>query len=291
MSMSELKITPHQGSFGADVEGIDLTTPLSDDQVAAIRAAWDENLVLRIRNQSLTDSQLVAFSARLGTLDKAPPAAHTNQKSPEAKYIITISNVIENGTPIGVLGNGEAFWHADMTYMDKPPSGSILYSLEVPDDGGDTQFANMYRAYETLPRDLAEAIEGKVCIHDASLTSAGTLRPGYEHVESPDKAVGARHLLAMNHPGTGRKHLFLGRRNNAYIVGMDVEESERILDALWAHATKPEFTWTQHWKVGDIVMWDNIATLHRRESFSQDARRVMHRTQIGEAYRQERLSA
>jgi len=291
MAQPALAVSPHEGGFGADIEGIDLSQGASGDQLAAIRRAWDRHLVLRIRGQTLTDRQLVDFSAGLGVLDRAPPAADTRQGSPEADYVITVSNVIEDGMPIGVLGNAEAFWHADMTYNPVPPSGSILYALEVPAAGGDTQFANLYRAYETLPEGLKAAVADKVCIHDASLTSAGTQRHGYAEVKSPDQAVGARHPLVKTHPGTGRPHLFLGRRKNAYVVGLDVAESDALLDALWAHATQPAFVWTQQWRVGDLVMWDNMATLHRRFSFDQSARRVMHRTQIGEAYRHDRLPA
>ena len=138
----------------------------------------------------------------------------------------------------------------------------------------------MYLAYDSLPNDLRSRLEDQVCIHDHSLNSAGFLRRGYEEVTDVTKTPGAKHPLFRTHPETGRQALFLGRRRNAYIPGLSVEQSEELLDAVWAHATQPQFTWHHKWKVGDLLMWDNRVVLHRRDSFDDKARRVMHRTQI-----------
>jgi taurine dioxygenase len=149
-----------------------------------------------------------------------------------------------------------------------------------PEAGGNTYFANMLAAYAALPADLKAAADGKIAVHDASTNSAGLLRKGYERVTDVRKTVGAHHPLVRTDPATGRKALFLGRRPNAYVLGMPLEESEALLDALWAHATQPRFSLCHQWKVGDLLMWNNLSVLHRRDPFDPATRRVMHRSQI-----------
>jgi taurine dioxygenase len=138
----------------------------------------------------------------------------------------------------------------------------------------------MFAAYEALPAALKKKIEGKIAVHDASRNSAGLLRKGYKDVTDVRETVGARHPLVRTDPETGRKAMFLGRRPNSYIVGMDVADSEEMLDALWAHATQQRFAMYHEWQVGDLLMWNNLSVLHRRDPFDPNSRRVMHRTQI-----------
>ena len=157
---------------------------------------------------------------------------------------------------------------------------SLLYALEVPPEGGETGFANMYLAYQTLPSKLKAAVEGRMLKHDSTYNSAGELRRGFKEVSDPREAPGAVHPIVRVHPDTGRKALFLGRRRNGYIEGLPLEESEVLLDALWAHATRDDFTWYQEWQPGDLIVWDNRCTLHRRNAFDPNCRRLMHRTQI-----------
>jgi len=283
-----LAIRPLNAALGADVEGVDLAA-LDDATFAAIERAWLDHLVLRFRGQQLTDAQLMDFSRRFGELDRVPiRAAGVLSEddprvgvAPEAReYVNIISNVRVGGQPIGGLANYEALWHSDMSYNDIPPMASVLYGLEVPPAGGDTGFANMYAAYDSLDAATRQRIEGLICIHDASRNSAGELRLGFSEISDPSQAVGARHPLVRTHPVTQRKCLFLGRRRNAYLVGLPLAESEALLDALWRHATQPQFCWVQQWRVGDVVIWDNRCTLHRRDEFDDNYRRVMHRTQI-----------
>jgi len=167
-----------------------------------------------------------------------------------------------------------------MSYNPMPPRASLLYALEVPPDGGNTGFLNMYSAYETLSPELQRAIEGKTCIHDSSRNSAGELRKGFQTTLDPRHTPGAVHPLVRLHPVTKRKTLFLGRRPGAYIHGLPVEESEKLLDAVWAHATQERFAWYQKWRAGDLVLWDNRCVMHRRDAFDESLRRLMHRTQI-----------
>ena len=267
--------------LGALVGGIDLSEHLTSADLQAIEEAWQTRLVIVARGQRLSDPQLLAFSRQFGELDAPGPNPYGEPFNKEFPEINVISNVIANGKPIGNLGAGEAVWHADMTYIDVPPKAAALYSLEVPrNGGGNTYFADMFAAYEALPAALKGAIEGKMAVHDASRNSAGMLRKGYKEVSDVRETVGARHPLARTDTVTGRTALFLGRRPNSYIVGMEVAASELLLDTLWAHATLPRFVMCHEWQVGDLVLWNNLSVLHRRDPFDADARRVMHRTQI-----------
>ena len=269
-------------ALGAEASGIDLSRPVPQPEVDAIEAAWRERLVVVFHGQTLSDPELIAFSKNFGELDPPGPnpyGAPFNKLHPELNVI---SNVIEDGKPIGNLGDGEAVWHADMTYVDVPPKAAMLHALEVPppEAGGNTYFANMFAAYETLPAELKAAAAGKIAVHDASRNSAGLQRKGYKELTDVRETDGARHPLVRTDPQTGRKALFLGRRPNAYVLGLSVAESEALLDALWRHATQPCFAMCHRWQVGDLLMWNNLGVLHRRDPFDPKSRRVMHRSQI-----------
>jgi len=268
-------------TLGSELCGVDLSKPLSEHDRLAIGEALDRHLVVVARDQRLSDPQLLAFSANFGELDPPGPNPYGEPFNKEFPEINVISNVIENGRPIGNLGAGEAVWHADMTYVDVPPKAAVLHALEIPPEGGgNTYFADMYAAYEAMPRELKSAVEGKRLVHDASRNSAGLLRKGYSEVPDVRETVGATHPIVRTDPLKRRRGLFLGRRPNSYIVGLEVAESEALLDAIWAHATQVRFTMCHEWRVGDLLMWNNPAVLHRRDSFDANARRVMHRTQI-----------
>ena len=284
----QLEVQPLGPMIGAEVTGVNLAT-LDDAGFAAIERAWHAHLVLRLRGQCLTDRELMAFSRRFGQLDRVPiraadVLANDDPRvsvAPEARdYVNIISNVKVDGKPIGGLGNYEALWHTDMSYNDVPPMASVLYGIEVPPEGGNTSFANMYAAYDTLDDATKRRIAGLVCVHDASRNSVGELRRGFAEVADATQTVGARHPIVRTHPVTRRKCLFLGRRRAAYVVGLPLAESEALLDQLWVHATQPALCWTQVWREGDVVVWDNRCVLHRRDDFDDRYRRVMHRTQI-----------
>ena len=275
-----MKISPLGAVIAADILDVDLAKPLDDQTIALIGDAWNDQLVLRFRNQRLNDDDLLRFSRYFGELDPPGPNPYGVTFLPEYPEINVISNVRDDaGVPIGNLGDGEAVWHADMTYIDNPPEAGILYALEVPFGQGDTYFANMVAAYDDMPADLRAAIDGKILIHDAAHNSAGMLRKGYEEVRDVKLTPGARHPLAYEDP-TGRVALFLGRRPHAYILGMEEDDSEALLDSLWAHASQPKYSWKNEWQAGDLVMWQNRMVLHRRDGFDPNMRRVMHRTQL-----------
>jgi taurine dioxygenase len=274
-----IAVTKLDAPLGARLDGVDLAMPLAQSDVDAIAEAWRTRLVVTAHGQRLSDPQLLAFSRNFGELDPPGPNPYGEPFNKDYPDINVISNVVENGRPIGGLGDGEAVWHADMTYVEVPPKAAVLHALEVPPAGGNTYFADMFAAYETLPADLKRAAQGRIAIHDASRNSAGMLRKDYKEVTDVLETVGARHPLLRTDP-SGRKALFLGRRPNSYVVGLSVADSEALLDALWEHATEARFAMCHEWRVGDLVMWNNLAVLHRRDPFDPKSRRIMHRTQI-----------
>src|SRR6202049_1516991 len=222
-------------TLGSEIRDIDLSKPLSERDRVAIEEALDRHLVVVARGQQLSDHELLGFSRNFGELDPPGPNPYGEPFNKDHPEINVISNVIENGKPIGNLGAGEATWHADMTYVEVPPKAAVLHALEIPlEGGGNTYFADMYAAYEGLPRELKHAVEGKRLVHDASRNSAGLLRKGYKEVRDVRETVGATHPIVRTDPRTRRRGLFLGRRPSSYIVALEVAESEALLDAIWA---------------------------------------------------------
>lgn len=196
------------------------------------------------------------------------------------RYVTQLSNIIENGRPIGGLGNSEANWHSDMTYVETPPPASVLLGIEIPATGGDTHFADQQAAYERLPKPLRARIDELTIKHDAAHTSVGTLRAGFEPFDDPRDAPGAVHPMVRVHEETGKRVLYLGRREWAYVPGLSLDDSEALLDELWAHAATPDNSWSQRWQPGDLIIWDNRRVLHRRDDFPAQSRRLMKRCQV-----------
>jgi taurine dioxygenase len=279
-----MTIVPAGEALGAEVKDVNLKN-LGENDFHAIYCAWLDSLVLLFRGQRLTDDDLISFSRRFGDLDCAPVQETGRRFVAGHPEIYVVSNVIENGEPIGSLGAGEAVWHTDMSYLDLPPKASILYALEVPSQGGNTYFCNMVRAYECLPAPLKSRVGGLTLKHDATYNSGGYVRQGATAVDDPPTSPGVYHPLAPVHSETGRRALYLGRRRNAYIGGLPLVDSEALLDELWFRATMPEFVWAHEWQPGDVVLWDNRSTMHRRDAFDSALRRILHRTQVKGAER------
>ncbi len=278
-----MQITPLNAAIGAQVDGVDLAAGLDAEAFTAVRQAWLDHCMLLFRGQTLTPEQLTAFAARFGPLEPPPGSEkdlRADSGADEAKDMWIISNVIEDGKAIGALGDGEAEWHSDMTYLDIPPTASVLYGHEVPPYGANTWFANMYRAWDKMPADLRSEIDHRRALHNSSYTSAGELRKGMADVTDVRQAPGAVHPMVIEHPETSREALFLGRRTNAYIKDMELADSEALLDRLWDYCIGADFTYTHNWQPGDVLIWDNRSTLHRRDAFDPSHRRILWRCQI-----------
>jgi taurine dioxygenase len=285
-----MNVIPTGRALGAEITGIDLSKDVSAQQREFIFNAYVDNLVLLFRGQHLSFDDLLRLREMFG-----PPGQSGNQllglgrKSylPEnlPDDCTIISNITDaNGRPIGALGDGEAFWHTDSSFTETPISASLLHAIEVTEEGGETAFLNMYKAYEEMPRSLAARIEGKYANHSKVHNSAGMKRPEFADVNDPSKAPGVKHPLVRTHPDTKRKCLYLGRRLNSYIFGLSVPESEALLDEVWAHACQEKYVWQHKWRIGDLIVWDNRCTMHHRNAFAPNARRLMHKsTTAGEA--------
>lgn len=280
-----LRITPLDAGLGATVTNIDLSQPLSADTATALRRAWLDHIVLIFHAQPLTDPQLLAFARNFGALEFPPSTLLNYSQGPGQKddiplEINVISNVKENGKPIGQLGSAEARWHTDTPFVERPPSASILHALKIPPAGGNTSFLNMYAALDALPPHTRARIEGRRCKHDSSHTSDGVLRHDFTESADASDCPGPLHPLIRTHPETGREALYLGKRMNAHIEGLPVPDSDALLDEIWTAAVRPDFIHEHVWTVGDVVMWDNRCAMHRRAAFDDKEPRIMHRSQV-----------
>jgi taurine dioxygenase len=269
----EIVVRPFPAAAGAEVECGNLAR-LGADERKYLHDAWLDHLFLVFHHQELSDDELMEVSRIFGE----PEIAAVAPKDGIFQQIAVISNIVEDGKPIGALGAGELLWHSDHSFNDRPLGAAMLYALEIPDEGGNTLFSNMYLALETLPPTLRKRIEGLTIKNDGSLNSAGIRRTNAV-ITDLRTYEGPSHPIVRTHPETGRDVLYLGRRPNAYVNGLSIEDSEALLNELWSHATQPQFAWTHKWSVGDLVVWDNRCLMHRRDSFDPNARRIMHRAQ------------
>ncbi len=275
-----LTVVPLTPTVGAEIRDVDLTT-LSAGEFALLKDAWHRHCVLLIREQRLTDDDLLAFSRRFGELDPPPNQERGRQSPPGYPDVYVVSNVLnEKGEPIGALGAGEAVWHTDMSYLELPPDASMLYALEIPPEGGNTYFCGMQAVWKALPAALKAQVAHRRIKHDGTFNSGGYVRQGVRPTDDPHQAPGAWHPAVCVHPATGEPALYLGRRRNSYVEGLSPAASDALLDELWRFTESPEFTYQHRWRVGDLVLWDNRSTMHRRDPFDNATRRIMHRTQI-----------
>lgn len=275
---SRIEVIPSGGPCGAEVRGIDVSKPISAEEVKAIHDALVEHCVVFLRGQSITDPQLVTFGKRFGDLHvyKVTEYEKPAYLPPEVELI---SNIYIDGKQQGALGAGEARWHTDMSMFEHPSSFTFLYAEIVPDTGGNTRFANLQKAWQALPDTMKRKVRGTFSIHDVAFMADGQIRPPYteEDVRDRTQGPGGRHPVVRTHPDSGREALYLGRIGNGYIFPYSVEESDALIRDLWAHMTKPEFIWEHVWKKGDILIWDNRSVAHQRDSLDPKKPRQMHR--------------
>ncbi len=274
------EIRPLDAPLGAEVIGLDLSQPLSDADFSRIHRAHLDHHVLVFRDQRITPAQQIAFSRRFGPLQIH--VLHQFQL-PGHPEVLVVSNVVENGKPIG-LGDAGHFWHSDLSYKEKPSLGSLLHARELPAEGGDTLFANMHLAWDTLPAALQSAVDGLQAEHTylaryAELQQRSPWRPNL----TPEQIAQVRPVLqpvVRTHPETGRKALFVSEHFTTRIVGLPEQESRDLLDQLFAHCVKPAHIYRHQWQPHDLVFWDNRSLLHLAAGCPPELRRVMYRTTI-----------
>ncbi|MEO5699941.1 MAG: TauD/TfdA family dioxygenase [Casimicrobiaceae bacterium] len=284
-TLAASNVCPAGGALGADVVDVDLQAAAADG-VGLIKAALREHLVVRLRGYSLDDIAFTRLAERFGDLEGSPEFSRSRPVYvKESPKMTVVSNVTEDGKPVGDHGDSELNWHTDQGFVERPSGYTFLIAREVPPTGGNTSFANMYNAYERLSDEVKRQIAPFKIKHQESHTAQGVPRPGYRDIRThdPRELPGPQHPIVRHHPESGRKALYLGRRFGAYIPGLPLAESEDLLDVLWSAAARPEDVWTQEWRVGDLIIWDNRCTMHRRDAFVGMGRRRMHRlTTLGE---------
>jgi len=267
-----LGVRPLSSALGAEILGIDLHDDIDARVFAQIRDAWHQNLVIVLRGQNMSEEDQVRFAEKFG-----PPAViHTKQFVRNHPAVMLISNIREDGKPIGALPDGEMHFHTDQCHQERPAMASMLYALEVPRAGGNTLFANGYTAYETLPPEIKRRIDGRKALNAYDYETAATKRGTRLSQSAPSYA----HPVVRTHPPTGRKALYVNRLMTVRIEGLPAQESEDLLAMLFDHQERREFIYEHVWRVGDLVIWDNRCTLHARTDFSPDERRLMRRVTI-----------
>ncbi len=279
-------VVPSGTALGAEIRGVDLTR-IDDATFQVLHKVWLEHMLLLFRGQKFVPEDLVTLVKRFGTpvtsstLHKRDLSERTaNQVFQLPPEVTVVTNIRENGKPVGILGDGEVVWHSDFSFKDKPTAARMLLAVEIPPAGGHTYFTNCYAAYDTMSDDMKRRIAGKTIKQADIIDTAMKLRPGASLDMDIRNVPGPSHPIISTHPETGRNMIFLGRRHGAYVNGMSLEDSEALLNELWAHTTQQRFVYEHEWQQGDVVVWDNRATLHKRDAFNSDSRRILYAAQV-----------
>jgi taurine dioxygenase len=279
-----IRHTPITAALGACVEGVDLAE-ITPSEFRQLYEVWKKHHVLVLRGQRISNAQFERFSAMLGELDPPPNQGAGRKSVPGYPNLYVVSNRKNaEGEPIGALGDGEASWHTDMSYLERPPFASMLWSVELPSTGGDTWFASMPAALRSMPAELVARIGRLAIKHDGTYDSGGNVRKGMVANDDPTQSAGTLHPIVIVQPESGEQTLYLGRRRNAWIPGLPLEESERLLNIIWSYATADAVTMRHQWQLGDVVLWNNLTTMHRRDAFPAAEIRTLHRSQIKGKY-------
>jgi taurine dioxygenase len=276
-TLTRFDVVPLSEHIGAEIRGIDLRDELGPEIVDAIHRAWLDHSVLLFRNQNFSQEDLVRVTGYFGEIGPLarPPKLFPKGYARLLPNIMMISNIRENGETIGALPDGEMHFHHDQIHAEIPHNGTLLYSLEVPDRGGDTLFASGYAAYDTLDPAIRARLEGRRAFHHYNYGT--TTRGGTNGVEA---FAESSHPVFRTHEDTGRKAIYVNRLMTVRIEGLPAEEADALLAAVFDHSEKPEFVYRHAWRVGDLVVWDNRCSMHARDDFPSDQRRLMLRTTV-----------
>lgn len=274
------EIRPLAGHVGAEIIGLDLRLPLNDQDFASIHRAHLDHHVVVFRDQRITPQQQIDFSRRFGVLQIHVLKQFLLAGHPE---ILSVSNIVENGQPVG-LGDAGKYWHSDLSYKELPSLGSMLHAQELPSEGGDTLFADMHRAWDTLPSALREAVEGRQAVHSYTARysegkNAANWRPTLT-AEQLAQVVTVTHPVVRTHPENGRKALFVSEGFTTHIVGLPEDESRDLLQQLYAHSVREDNVYRHQWQAHDMVFWDNRSLIHLAAGCPDHLRRKLYRTTI-----------
>src|SRR3954466_929058 len=274
-----LKISPLSPALGAEATGIDLSKPLDEASIKAIKDAFDRHIILAIRDQSLSEEDQLRAAGYFGkvAVRRKPAAGMSNPGGDFDTPFMLVTNIVENGKSIGVFGDGEMWFHHDTSYYPEPHRATLLYAMKLPSWGGNTCFSNMYKAYEMIPPALKRRLEGRkvLQVHDYKRRE----RLDLDRIDL-DKVRHFSQPIFITHPATGRKALYISRLMSARIEGLSGEESDVALDELFEIAENPAIVYEHPWRLGDLVIWDNWASIHARKDFPREEPRLMRRLTI-----------
>jgi taurine dioxygenase len=268
-----VEIVPLSSALGAEIRGVDASQPIDERTFAAILDAWHRHLVILLRGQTLDEDEQVRFAERFGPLSPI----HTEHHSEKNNAVMYIGNRKKDGKLVGALPLGEMQFHSDQCYKERPAMGTMLYAIEIPAEGGNTLFANAYKAYEALPAEVKERVAGRKAVQVYDYDGGVLDR---KHMVEPQAGLSCAHPIGRTHPATGRKALYVNRLMTHSIDGLPREESERLLGVMFATIERPEFIYEHRWRVGDVLLWDNRCTLHARRDFDPNASRWLRRVTI-----------
>ncbi len=278
-----INVTPLSPALGAEITGIDLRDELDDATFAAIEDAWHQNLVILFRGQELSEAAHLRFARRFGTLALRNRPADAVRESDELDpAVMLITNIRENGEPIGSLPDGEMTMHSDMAYLKVPCKATQLYAIDIPSHGGDTVFANLYKAYDALAPEVRDRLAGHRALQ---VYSYGSTDPDQNQRNQKARGGALEHdqPLFVTHPATGKLALFVSRLMTTDIIGLDAVESRHMLDDMFDLTERDDFVYAHKWRPGDLLMWDNRCTIHGRTDFDPGERRLLRRlTVVGE---------
>lgn len=275
-----LRVTPFDAPLGAEISGLDLTRAVDEPTLETVKQALRDHHVIVFRDQKITPEQQIAFSRRFGPLQIHVLAQFLLPGHPE---ILVVSNVIEDGKPIG-LGDAGRYWHSDLSYKPVPSLGSLLHARELPPEGGNTLFANLHRAYDLLPDATKKRLEGARAQHDYqkrhdALRKETGVRPELTEAQKA-QVQGAVHPVVRTHPESGRKALFVSEGFSTRILDWDEADSDAMLSDLFARSVVPENIYRHVWRPHDMVFWDNRSVVHLATPVPAGMRRTMYRTTV-----------
>ncbi|MDH7796090.1 MULTISPECIES: TauD/TfdA family dioxygenase [unclassified Beijerinckia] len=281
MAISVQKLHP---TIGAEVQGVDLSKPVDSETAAVIRRAFEDHAVLVFRDQQLDEPAQLAAAGLFGKVAmRRRPVSGAGPGGDFDTPFMLVTNIVEDGKPIGSFGDGEMWFHHDTSYYPEPHRATLLYALKLTSWGGETCFSNLYRAYDLIPRSLRDRLEGRkvLQIHDYKRRERLDLEAvdiaKIRHMEQP---------IFITHPATGRKALYVSRLMSARIEGLSRDESEAALAALFDISEDSSLIYEHHWRIGDLVIWDNWCSIHARKDFPREEPRLMRRLTIeGQAMR------
>lgn len=276
--MPPFETRPLSDALGAEIIGLDVNAPIDAATAAALGQAWTENIVLLIRAPALSQEDQLRFAQCFGPVGARPRPADERPESAETvdPAMMLVSNIRVNGKPIGSLPDGEMFYHHDTIFKATPNRGTMLYAIEIPSVGGNTKFANLYKAYDALPKRIKSRIAGRKAYHDYDYVVYASRQGKGENATTID---GHAHPVAITHPASGRKALYVDRLMTMRIEGLPEDESDALLDEMFDIAEREDLVYEHAWTPGDLLIWDNLCSAHARTDFPAGERRLLRRCQ------------